>query len=189
MTALRLPVFLSVMLLPVAVAAQGVCVTCVGPDRNYRCTIKDADKLQQFRGSQRAQEFVCLSELARAGGHQSCRLSTGFQGPCIGQPHEIDMAQIGKELGHEISRNVTQEPSNDTASPSTKAAGEPGNKSPVVPERKGPPETLEQLARETFQKSKEQISAADEGMKKAGVAVGGAAQKTWNCVVSLFQKC
>ena len=73
--------------------AQNVCVDCKDPERNYRCTIKDSERAQQIRGGNRAIEFLCISEIARLGGHQSCRVSTGFVGPCIGHHHEIDLAR------------------------------------------------------------------------------------------------
>ena len=56
--------------------AQGVCVDCAEPDRNYRCTVKDAERVQHIRGSNRAVEVLCISEVARAGGHKSCRVNT-----------------------------------------------------------------------------------------------------------------
>ncbi len=156
-------------------AAQNVCVECRDPERSYRCSVKDADKAQNVRGIGRALEYVCITEIARAGNHQSCRVSTGYSGPCIGHPHEIDLAKLGAEPP---AQNAEQ------AAPPGQAGAAP-QATPV----KGPPQTLDELARETFAKSKEQISAADEKMRKAGDAVGGSLKRTWDCVASMFSRC
>ena len=176
----------AIALLTGPAVAQGVCVECKGPERGYRCTVKDAERAQQFRGGQRALEFLCISEIARAGGHQSCRVSTGYSGPCIGQPHEIDVAQLGKD-------NVVggRPPGAEDGAPGSQAGAAVGPSDPPAkgPVKKGPPETLEELARETVAKSKAQLSNADEGVKKAGSAVGGAVKQTWDCLASLFKRC
>ena len=159
-------------------ASQGLCVECTGPDRNYSCQVKDAEKAQAYRGAQRAQEYLCISETARAGGHQSCRISTSFSGPCMGQVFEIDLAKVGSET------IVIGRPPEDAT------AGQPGAPQPKAgPSTKEPPQTLEELARQTVAKSKAQMSEADKSVKKAGDAVGGAVKKTWDCMTSLFQRC
>lgn len=153
-----------------AASAQSVCVECAGPARTYACSIKDIEKVQQFRGSQRARDFLCMTEIARVGGHQSCRIGTAFSGPCIGQPFEIDVTKPQVDQAEAAAK--------------TEAGGQP-----AAADRKGPPETLEQLAKQTLAVSKEQMAAADEQVRKAGQTVGGVAQRTWTCVVSLFSKC
>lgn len=158
-------------------AGQSLCVECLGPDRSYSCSIKDSERAQNVRGAQRAQEFVCISEIARVGGHRSCRVSTSYSGPCMGQPMELDLAKIGTDAVV-IGRPPEGEPGGN-------AAGVPA----ATPVKKGPPQTLEELARQTVAKSKEQMNAADDGVKKAGDAVGGAMKKTWDCVTSLFNRC
>ncbi len=164
--------------------AQQVCVECREPERTYRCTIKDGERVQSVRGINHAFEFLCISEISRAAGHKSCRVGTGFSGPCIGQPFEVDVSRpAGDNPGAGRAPAASSEARLDTPV-SPPAPGAP----PAAPASK-PPETLEQLARETVAKSKEQISAADEQMRKAGDAVGGAVRKTWDCVTSLFSRC
>ena len=155
-------------------SAQGVCVECQEPDRNYRCTVKDAERVQHIRSSGRALEYLCISDLARAGGHKTCRVNTSYSGPCIGHHHEIDLAKAAPD-GVVIGKPPEQEG----------AAVPP----PATPAKKGPPQTLEELARDTMSKSKEQISEADQKVRKAGDAVGGAMKKTWDCLTSLFNRC
>lgn len=157
--------------------AQGVCVECKAPDQTYRCTIKDSDKVQNVRGAGRAIEYVCMTELARLGSHQSCRVSTTYSGPCIGAAQELDLAKL----------SLPAAPASGQAAADGKA---PSSEAPEPqPANSGPPKTLEELARNTMTKSKEQISAADESMRKAGGAVEGTLKKTWNCVTSLFSRC
>ncbi len=175
-----------IVLLAGPVVAQGVCVECKGPERGYRCTVKDAERAQQFRGGQRALEFLCISEIARTGGHQSCRVSTGYSGPCIGQPHEIDVTQLGND---NVVGGRPQGVEDEAPEALAGAAVGPANAQAKGPVKKGPPETLEELARETVAKSKAQLSNADEGVKKAGSAVGGAVKQTWDCLASLFKRC
>ncbi len=165
-------------------AAQGVCVECNGPDQTYRCTIKDGDKIQNIRGAGRATEYLCMTELARSGSHQSCRVSTTYSGPCIGTAREIDLAKL----------NLPAEPAPGQAAPDEQAKGQGQGQPPQAqlapqPDNAGPPKTLEELARNTVSKSKEQMAAADETMRKAGGAVEGTLKKTWNCVASLFSRC
>jgi hypothetical protein len=177
----RIPSAFSALLVVIAsdiASAQGVCVECREPDRNYRCSIKDAERVQGIRGSAKAIEFLCIQEIARANGHQSCRAGTSYAGPCIGQAYDIDLSKAAPPDGDQ----ATKQPMPGAPDPEAPA-------SVAVPARKGPPQTLEEVARETVSKSKEQISAADENMKKAGDAVGGAVKKTWNCVASLFSRC
>jgi hypothetical protein len=157
-----------------AAGAQGVCVECRGPDRGYRCTVKDSERVQGIRGSGRAIELLCLSEIARAGGHESCRAGNSYSGPCIGQHYEVDISKAA-EAPSESAQAGAQEPDKEKAA--------------ALAERKGPPQTLEELARDTLAKSKDQLSEADKQVKKAGEAVGGAVQQTWDCLTSLFKRC
>lgn len=170
------------VLFPGIASAQGVCVECRGPERGYRCAVKDAERVQQFRGGVRAIEYLCISEIARVGGHESCRAGTTYSGPCIGQLYEIDLAKAGGDTV------VTGKPSSDGEGPAGGLPGKAGGTAVTAPE-KGPPQTLEELARETVSKSKEKISSADEGVRKAGDAVGGAVKKSWDCLTSLFSRC
>ena len=167
-------VVLALLLSTAGARAQSLCVDCAGPDRTYSCTVKDSERVAGVRGSGRALEFICISELARMGGHQNCRVSTTYAGPCIGQPQEIDLAKVGSETV--VIGKPPEQP-------------EGAGGATVVPTKKGPPQTLEELARETMSKSKEQMAETDEKMRKAGDAVGGAVKKTWDCLASLFSRC
>lgn len=164
---------------PSMAAAQSICVDCTDPDRNYRCSIKNAERVQNVRGASRGLEFLCISEIARLNGHKTCRVNTTFSGPCIGQHHEVDLTRSGTDAAEAAKPGDPAEAAKDGATATPASAPAP----------KGPPQTVEQLAKETMAKSKEQFSAVDEKMRQAGGAIGDAMKKSWNCVVSLFSKC
>lgn len=166
------------LLVPGIAAGQSVCVECKEPERTYSCSVKDSERVQKIQGAARALEYLCISEIAHSGKHLSCRVGTGYSGPCIGQTFEIDVARLGSDqvvVGRPDASGAVVPP----------AAGSPQPE----PARKGPPQTLEELARNTVSKSKEQISAADQSVRKAGDAVGGTLKKTWDCLASLFNRC
>lgn len=166
-------------------AAQEYCVQCNGPAATYACTVKDSDRLGKFRGSDRVLQYVCITELARIGGHESCRARRDG-GACPGEARVIDFKQPtpGELAG------LPQAPEPASTAPGT----------PSVDPQQGPPQTLEELARRTVTSSKEQIDAAGqkvsktaksagEGIESTGKAVGGAFKKTWDCLASLFKSC
>lgn len=165
--------------LPTVAAAQAVCVDCADPERNYKCTVKDADRVQNVRGIGRGFEFLCISEIARANGHRSCRVNTTFAGPCIGQPYEIDLARSGAG-----NANAAPPPGEAPADEAAKASAPA-----AAPTKKGPPQTVEELAKDTMASSKKQLSVVDEKMREAGSAVGNAVKKSWDCLTSLFKGC
>jgi hypothetical protein len=166
---------------PGRASAQGLCVECRAPDRTYSCSVKDSERVSNVRGASKALEFLCASEIARSNRHESCRVGTSFSGPCIGEPFEIDVARLGTDA---TSASPPLSQSQSGPSPATSPAV-----LPAQPAKTGPPKTLEELARNTVAKSKEHLDAADEGVRRAGNAVGDSLKKTWDCVVSLFSRC
>ena len=171
--------------LPGQARAQEVCVECAAPGATYKCSVKDAARLGSSRNAERAIEYVCITELAKAGRHESCRVTREFQGPCIGQARLLD-----------ISKQSDQ----SAVVPETNAAGGSQNAQPREPAGPQPPRTLEELARETVSKSKQQLGEADQKMKdaaqsagnqieKAGAVVGDAVKKSVGCLLTLFTKC
>ncbi len=54
--------------------AQEYCVTCTGPDASYRCLI-GGDVPMAARASRG--QFLCITEIAKAGGHASCSAARG----------------------------------------------------------------------------------------------------------------
>ena len=159
--------------LAAAASAQEVCVTCSDPDVSYKCSIKDSEKASNVRGANKAIEFLCITELARQGGHRSCRASRDYVGPCIGQPRQIDLARSTVPQGPAVD-NGTQEETKPAEEP-RRAAGQP-------------PRTLEEMAREGAQKSKQQLEAADQSMKQAAKDAGKTLEKAGSAVGDAFKK-
>ncbi len=160
--------------------AQEVCVECSGPDTRYRCSIRDFEKIAKYQASSKVLEYVCITELARAGGHASCRAGNSFQGPCIGQSRQLDPATVG-ELPPEPAAKASvagAEPRN----PSNDPAAQPPAKNQAG---RDSPQTLEELAR----RNKLDMSGVKDGLNTAGKAVGGAVKSSWRCLSSLFSDC
>ncbi len=67
-------------------AAQEFCVTCSGPDATYRCVI-GGEATVAARNSRG--QFLCITELAKAGGHKSCSAARGQATPCPGETRTV----------------------------------------------------------------------------------------------------
>lgn len=169
---------------PASASQTAICVQCLGPDVTYRCEVKDSHRVERIRGSSRALEFVCITELAKAGNHQSCRAGSNFSGPCIGEPRLIDLSKSGDAVV--IGGNPEGPPAAGGGVQAPEGA-KTSERTGTRPD--GPPQTLEELARVTVSKSKKQISEADEKMQEASGAVGKALKKSWACLSSLFTDC
>ena len=175
---------LAVQFLAGPASAQEACVECSSPAATYKCSVKDAQKLGSSRNLERALEYVCITELAKAGRHESCRVTREFAGPCIGQARLLDLSKQSDQSAVVPEAGSTSVP-------------QPAAQQPAGPQ---PPRTLEELARETVAKSKQQMTENDQKLKdaaksagneieKAGTAVGDAVKKTFGCLVTLFTKC
>ena len=175
------------------VRAQEVCVACSEPEATYKCTVKDADRAANIRGVGRALEYLCITELARAGGHYSCRASREYAGPCIGQPRLIELGKApDPPPGAAQGQGQGQQADGAAIDPNA----------PVDATQKGgkrPPRTLEEMARESAEKSKQQLESVDQSFKKAaqdtgktlentGAAMGEAVKKTGSAVGDAVKK-
>ena len=178
---------ISFLALATAAHAQEACVECSSPAATYKCSVKDAQKLGSSRNVERALEYVCITELAKAGRHESCRVTREFAGPCIGQARLLDLSKQSDQ-----SAVVPEAGASDAQAGAQQPAQKPAGTQP--------PRTLEEMARETVAKSKQQMSENDQKLKdaaksagneieKAGTAMGDAVKKTFGCLVTLFTKC
>lgn len=176
-----------------AIAAE-YCVTCSGPDATYRCQIGSAGG--ETRADPRSQ-FLCISELARLGGHQSCSVNRVQEGDCDGPVKTVaapgDLPEgvpviAAPPQSAEVPKDVAEQPPAANSNETT------------LPKPDAPPRTVEEMAKQSAKSSGEALGkageavkdgaeAAGEGVGKAGSAVGNAAKKTWNCVTSLFSDC
>ncbi len=160
-----------------AASAQEICVVCSEPATTYRCQVKGSEKLQGVNRAERAVRFACVRGIARLGRHGSCRA-----GPTTGAACE------GRAVMLEASHLLAVPPApNRTAIPPEKTGPEPSKRG------NAPPRTVKELAKNTLEDSKKSLQGAGktvtEGAKKAGRAVGGVMQRSWDCVTSLFRKC
>ena len=171
-----------------SVAGAETCVVCTTPAATYRCAIEGADRVAQYRGSDRVLDYVCITELAKSGGHASCSVGRNPGGICMG---ELKVLRAGDALAAAEAAIGEAGPGPGPGHPQT---GQP------TPPADGPPRTLEELARQSVEQSGDQLQSAGKAVKdtaksagqqieKAGDAVGGAVKKSWTCLASLFTNC
>ena len=163
---------LAILIAPPATAEE-ICVVCSWPDATYQCTVAEADKMDGFRGADRALSYVCATELARQGAHQKCRARRKSAEPCIGTPVTVSVRAQAEALAH-------TGPSQPEASAGAAEA---------QPAQDAPPKTMVELAKRTADASQEQFKKAGDAVKDSAQSVGGAMKKSWTCVVSLFKEC
>lgn len=150
-----------------AAAAEEVCVACSGPPAIYRCTVDEASKVEGYRYGKRVLQLACITELAKAGGHEQCRIKRTGSDTCFGFQRSVSLVGSLEALAARAETEVIEEPT--------------GESQPLAvenPKKSGPPETVAELARRTANASKKQL-------KKTGKAV----EKGWDCLTSLFQDC
>ena len=152
-----------------ALAAE-VCVVCTGPNATYRCTTDQASKLERLRGGDRALHFMCITALAKAGGHTKCRVSRDASGFCAGEARTIGLAELEAALASGGAGRASDGPD--------------GPEAASKPAQPGPPRTVEELARRTTQ-----TSSPGAPLEKTSEAIGGAMKKSWLCITSLFTQC
>lgn len=190
---------------------SGICVVCAEPSASYACVVAEADEAYLKRGGERAVHFVCVTELAKLGGHASCRVRRDFSAHCDAPPRVVSLKGVVEPAPATAGGPPAGDPAAgaDPKGPATAGiAAQPGQ-----PE--GPPQTLEELAKRTAEGSgdalkktgtavvdgaksagsavggaiKQTGTVVVDGAKSAGSAVGGALKQTWTCVTSLFTSC
>jgi hypothetical protein len=181
-----------------ATAAQAaeVCVSCAQPAARYRCVLADGETRSL---NDAALQVLCIKELAARGQHARC----SFDRTQANQQCDAPVAAVTIPAGLAIGPAPALIEGRAPAAPkSTAAAGPAPEPAAVAPPSgiKQPPETMEELAKQTaeqskadWQKANEQVKettqAAGRQVEKAGSAVGSAVKKSWDCVASFFSKC
>ena len=143
-------------------AAGEVCVTCKGPDASYRCKLEGSGALDPSRVGDRVAQFICVSELARRGGHESCSVRNDGFPTCVGELRAVGLTG----------------PLPDAPPPAQPPAGAAAAETA----KSEPPKTMVDLAKRTGEASKAEL-------QKTGKAVEGAVKKTWDCLATLFTQC
>ena len=167
-----------------AAYAAEYCVTCEAPAAMYACAIEGAaaDAPPDPR-----MQLLCISELAKAGGHENCSVPRSAPQPCPG------VMKI-------VTATAGTVPAPNAVEVAPAAAPEPENASEHAKSKEAEPKTIEDLAKKTVEASKKGLETAGEAIKdttekageqagKAGNSIGDAAKKTWDCMKSLFSDC
>ena len=186
-----------------AAVAQEYCVTCTGPDATYRCLIGN-----EATGAARSSrgQFLCITELAKAGGHASCSAARGQATPCPGETRTV-MFTLGDP---EASPLETGTPQPMPASPPPSAAAPPapamapGTSQPLAPvavppepqPAQGPPQQTVDAPDGSEPQPQHNPNAVEKladqtgkAVSDTGKAVGHAVKKSWDCVTSFFGDC
>ena len=176
------------LLLAGGAVAQEFCVTCSGPDAQYRCLIggEATPSARPSRG-----QFLCITALAKDGNHASCSATRAQATPCPGptrtvmfQPDDGSGASPMAE-GTAPLTPVAPAPLTPISPVPLPPAGAPvGTAQPAAPQpqpappAEAKPNMVEDLANKT-----------GKAMNDTSKAVGGAVKKSWDCVASLFGNC
>ncbi len=172
------------------VAAQEFCVSCSGPEANYRCLI--GGEATAAARSSRGQ-FLCITELAKAGGHASCSATRGQATPCPGETRTVMFSLAGPG---DIAVGAETQDFGPTGAGSTGAHG--ASEAPLPPpatdhasEAVPPPPSDENGAPAGEKKNVVETIASKTGkaFSDTGKAVGKAMKKSWDCVASFFGSC
>jgi hypothetical protein len=185
-------------LAPDAVAGN-YCVVCYEPDAVYRCVIEGvaanlpADPRHQIQ---------CIKELAQAGAHKRCSVERFTAAGCDGAVHVIAAGSYHDPAAARVDR------ADPRSSPSSSAGGQQRagdvdppptglQPEPVVEPKptdpKAPPRTVEELASNAGEKTKQGLQdigqTVSDSTRKVGEQIGSAAKKTWDCLTSFFSDC
>lgn len=166
--------------LPSVSHAQEYCIACFGPEAVYRCVV------EQGKPTGTPLKQLCVGILTREGKHTSCAVTGGTVFDCVGPIHRIDASTAAKVLANPVgppakASTPPKVPSPNPGSPPNPGGDKPPAK-PVLADQKGPPQTVEQLA-------KDMARGSGDTLGKAGTAIGGTSRKAWDCVASLFKSC
>jgi hypothetical protein len=157
--------------------AQEYCVTCTGPDASYRCLI-GGDVPLAARASRG--QFLCITEIAKAGGHASCSAARAQATPCPGE-----------------TRTVMFPPAAPGATP---LADTPPSAAPMAP--MAPMAPTKEIAPAPMPPPEQQQAqppvphdppapgeAPTNTAGSPGDPVTNTVKKTWKCITSLFGDC
>ena len=188
---------LAMALLSSAASAQEYCVTCTGPEASYRCVI--GGEASQAARSARAQ-FLCITELAKAGGHASCSAARGQATPCAGETRTV-MFSLADPNATPTEATVPGPVGQPSLPPAAAISPPPGQglapvELPPVgqhqPQPLPPPDETAATPSPNNQKPnmvEDLANKTGKAVTDTGKAVGGAVKKSWDCVTSLFGNC
>lgn len=156
----------------VGASAQEYCVACTGPVAVYRCAIDQAVPTGM------PLKMLCVSTMAREGGHATCAVRGGTVFDCNGPVKRID----AKAAGQALNGPATTAASTMTSQPASGSSdAQPEGQAPAI-QVKGPPKTVEELA-------KRMTKSSGESLGKAGSTIADTTTKAWECLKSFFKAC
>ena len=177
----------------IGASAQEFCVTCSGPTASYRCLI-GGDSGNAAARSSRGQ-FLCITELAKAGGHASCSATRGQSTPCPGETRTV-MFTLSDPGAAPLA---TTSPPALVPVPSSTTPLAPGQDLPPVavsPPQPQPAQSPPAVETGSAPPAEEKPNVVEDlanktgkAMSDTGKAVGNAVKKSWDCVASLFGDC
>lgn len=150
--------------------AQEYCVSCTEPNALYRCVIEGAKP-----GGTQPLQMLCVTTIAKDGGHATCSVKGGTVFDCNGQIKRLSWAALNEAPQREPQDAAAARP----------AAPQPETK----PADQGPPQTMLEMAKRANEKNAEQWKKTGETMKEQSKSFGDATKKTWECLASFFTKC
>jgi hypothetical protein len=157
--------------------AQEYCVACTEPNAVYRCVIEGAQP-----GGNQPLQVLCITTMAKQGGHATCGIKRGTVFDCDGPVKRIPWAALNAPPPPAPGRQSTVEPT----PPPAPSADE-------KPQTEEPPKTVLEMAKRANEKTAAQLKQANENMKEQAKATGEAfakaTKKTWECVSSFFTRC
>lgn len=180
--------------------AESYCVACYGPDAVYRCVVAGAPESAPPDPRNQVQ---CIKQLAKQGSHARCSVERFSTNGCDGPERTISTTAAA----------VPMVPANEVRSQAAASSASPhpdeelqnsSGSEPAAAERANtgnePPRTVEELAKSTVETTKKSIDdvtgnvkssteKAGEQIESAGSTIKHAAQKSWNCLSSLFTDC
>jgi len=161
--------------------ANGTCVICDEPSAMYVCETTASPEHQIFLQNQRLVQLACVKQIAETYRHGSCKANQKDDGMCVGELVSIDVSIMAQQYTNRLPRPLR--PDLSQVSPTPLPPPEP-----TAPQEEEP-KTVVELANKTVENSKNQLKKAGQAVKDAGKVVGDSAEKTWQCLSSLFQNC
>ena len=167
--------------------AQEYCVACSEPNALYRCVIEGAKP-----GGGQSLQMLCITTMAKQGGHATCSVKRGTVFDCDGAVKRIPWAAVEAPHAPDAAQPLpwaAQPPANPEPAAAAPAPAVPAPPPAPAAAPDQPPETVLELAKRANEDTAKQMKKAGETMQKAGETVKDATKKTWDCVLSFFTRC
>lgn len=164
-----------------------ICVRCASPDASYVCEVVVPGGTQ----SRPPLQLFCAQEIARLHAHGQCGTTRASAGTCPGEV--VPLVYTGPVHVPPFGPDGTPRGSMSDAPPAAPPVEQTDG-------AKGPPRTMVEATKRAAETTKDNVQSAGETIggwgkqtgefiEDTGEAVGTAAKKSWDCLVSLFGKC